>query len=433
MQRLLYQKLLDWKQDKQHKPLILQGARQVGKTWLMKEFGRKEYRNYIYVNFDKDTWAKDLFAQDYNVERILLLLQANTGIKAEPGQTLIILDELQEATRGLGALKYFCEDAPQYHVMAAGSLLGITLHQGTSFPVGKVNMLTLYPMSFDEFLLAMQQDAKVQLLRSKDWQIIAVMHELFMDLLRQYYFVGGMPEAVLSYVTDKDLKKVRTIQKEIIVAYRSDISKHAPTNDIPRINMVMDSIPAQLAKENRKFIYGVLKQGARAKEFEMAIQWLMDAGIVYKINLAKEAVVPLKFYEDFSSFKLFLSDCGLMGCLAETPASLILNGNNILKEYKDAFTEAYVLQQLRNHFDTVYYWSSNDSKCEIDMMVQIEERVLPIEVKAEDNVHAQSLRNFCTCKYPGMKGLRCSTKGYIDQEWMENIPLYVVDSFFTDN
>lgn len=429
MRRFLYNDLLKWKADSARKPLILQGARQVGKTWLMKEFGKNEYKNYVYINFDKDNWAKSIFIQDYNIERILLILQAQTGINIKPEDTLIIFDEIQEAERGLSVLKYFCEEAPSYHVMAAGSLLGVAMHKGMSFPVGKVDMLSLNPLTFNEFLLAMGEEQKFNMLIQKEWEIIKFLDPQYVDLLRQYYFVGGMPEAVASYIKNKDLQRIRKIQHDILIAYRNDISKHAPINEIPRINMVLDSIPSQLAKENRKFVFGMLRNGARAKDFELAIQWLIDAGIIKKVNLAKEPRIPLKFYEDISIFKLFLLDCGLMGCLAEAPAKLILTSNDIFKEYKGAFTEAFVHQQLLSKYINIYYWSSNDSKCEIDLMIQKEDSVIPIEIKAEVSVHSQSLHTFCTSKYNGIKGLRCSMKSYIDQDWMENIPLYSVESF----
>jgi len=431
MKRTLYRDLLAWKDSANRKPLILQGARQVGKTWLMKEFGAREYASVIYVNFDHDTWAKGIFAQDYDMQRILLFLQAHSGIKVEAGRTLIILDEIQEAERGLGALKYFCEDAPEQHVMAAGSLLGIAMHHGMSFPVGKVNMLTLHPMTFFEFLQAMGEENKAEVLMQHDWELLRALDTLYIDLLRQYYFVGGMPEVVLSFSMQHDLADVRRIQQEILAAYRNDVSKHAPTSDIPRINMVLDSIPSQLAKENKKFIYGVMRSGARAKDFELAIQWLIDAGIVTRVYRAKEPSMPLKFYEDMSAFKLFLCDCGLLGCLAEAPASLVITSNQIFEEYKGAFTESYVLQQITPLHLPIYYWSSNDSRCEIDFLTQWHDRILPIEVKAEESVHAQSLYTFCTVKYPGLKGIRCSMRGYADQGWMENVPLYAIASYFT--
>lgn len=400
----------------------------MGKTWLMKHFGKNEFKSCVYVNFEKDTWASSLFDKDYDIDRILLFLQAYTNIKIEVGQTLVIFDEIQEVPKGLEALKYFCEDLPQLHVMAAGSLLGISIHTGVSFPVGKVNMLTLFPMSFSEFLLALGEKEKVALLESKRWNVVNVLLPVYEELLRQYYFVGGMPEAVLSFTSEKNLKRVRNIQRNILSAYRNDVSKHAPKSEIPRINMVLDSIPSQLAKENKKFVYGLLKKGARAREFEMAIQWLVDAGIVTKIHLATKPTIPLKVYEDYNAFKLFMCDCGLLGCLAEAPQELVITSNHIFKEYKGAFTESFVAQQLKCNQDLyVYYWSKSDSKCEIDFLVQSGVRVIPVEVKAEDNVHAKSLSTFCNTLFPGLKGLRLSMKPYVDQSWMENYPLCAVE------
>lgn len=429
MKRNVYESLLKWKHSSDRKPLILKGARQVGKTWLMKEFGKNEFKDVVYINFDYDTWAKDLFKQDYEINRILLFIQAHTGIQIKDEDTLIIFDELQEAERGLGCLKYFYENAPQYYIIAAGSLLGLAMHQAQSFPVGKVNMLTVYPMTFLEFLQAKGEDAKAQVLVKNEWDIQKVMMPAFTDLLREYYYVGGMPEVVESYCKTGNLVRVREIQTEILSAYRDDISKHAPSKEIPIIRMVMDSIPSQLAKQNKKFIYGMLKQGSRAKDYEVAIQWLIDAGIVYKINRVNDPEMPLAFYEDYGVFKLFLLDCGLLGCMVNAPAGLVLTNNDIFKEYKGAFSEEYVLEQLKTTNLPIFYWSANNSQSEIDFLVQTEKRVIPIEVKAEDNVHSQSLHVFCTDKYPQLKGLRCSMKPYIDQGWMENIPLFSIEAY----
>ena len=431
MYRKLYSDLLQWKASNSRKPLILQGARQVGKTWLMKHFGKSEFKSCVYVNFEKDAWASSLFDMDYDVERILLFLQAHSEVKIEVGQTLVIFDEVQEVPKGLESLKYFCEDMPQLHVMAAGSLLGIAIHEGVSFPVGKVDILTLYPMSFSEFLLALGEKEKVALLESKRWDVLSGLLPSYEELLRQYYFVGGMPEAVSSFVAEKNLKKIRQIQQNILSAYRNDVSKHAPKNDVPRINMVLDSIPSQLAKENKKFVYGSLKKGARAKEFELAIQWLVDAGIVLKIHMASKPSIPLKVYEDFGAFKLFLCDCGLLGCLAEAPQALVLTSNDIFKEYKGAYTESFVAQQLKcNQNLHIYYWSKSDSKCEIDFLIQSGVRVIPVEVKAEENVHSKSLSTFCNTLYPGIKGVRLSMKPYVEQSWMQNYPLCSVEYCF---
>lgn len=431
MKRNLIEKLKEWKERSNRKPLILLGARQVGKTWLMREFGRLYYDNVAYVNCDSEPLAKQLFVEDYDINRILLSIQVITGVKPEPGKTLIILDEVQEAPRGLHSLKYFQENAPEYHVMAAGSLLGITLGQGESFPVGKVDMLHVFPMDFEEFLEANGGGNLLTVLRSGDWKMISVFSEKLQEQVRQYYFVGGMPEVVSHFIADHDLKEVRRYQQNIIDAYRNDISKHSTSSESIRIGQVLDSLPSQLAKENKKFIYGVIKKGARAKEYETAIQWLIDAGIVIKVSRVKELRMPVKFYEDLSSFKLFLLDSGLFGCMAGASAKQMLIGNNVFTEFKGAFTEQYVLQQLVARGLTPYYWSSDSTPAEIDFVVETEDRVIPIEVKAEENVKARSMK-FYIDRHPelNLKGVRISMKGYVDQGWMENIPLYYISEFF---
>lgn len=424
MNRKVYKELLKWKQSENRMPLVLCGARQVGKTWLMQEFGKNEYKNSIYLNFDSDESLCQLFEKDYDIDRILLAIQAYAGFTPEKGETLIIFDEIQEARRGLGVLKYFCENAPEYHVIVAGSLLGIALHEGTSFPVGKVNMIDVYPMDFGEFLDAMGQTSLKEIAESHDWELMKPLKDKYIGLLRQYYFTGGMPKVVAIYIQNNDLAQVRQFQKDIIRAYKEDISKHAPTKDVPRINMVLDSIPAQLVKENKKFIFGALKKGARASEFEIAIQWLVDCGIIYKINRVSAAKMPLKFYEDFSAFKLFMLDIGLMGCLSDVPAKEILFYDNMLKEYKGAFTEAFLMQQLAAQKDiSIYYWSTAKSEAELDFLVQKDSSIIPIEVKAEENLKSRSLYQFVT-KNPDLTALRLSMSDYIKQDWMENRPLY---------
>lgn len=426
MERKVYQELLTWKQKKGRKPLILTGARQVGKTWLMQEFGRREYSKTLYVNFDLDERLQGLFDHDYDIPRILMTLQALTGVKATPGDTLIIFDEIQEVNRGLGVLKYFCENAPEFHVMVAGSLLGIALHPGTSFPVGKVDMLAVHPLDFEEFLAAVAGEGMVNLLKSHDWDMISVLKEKYIELLRQYYYVGGMPEVVSAFIEDHDLKEVRRLQNTILETYSNDVSKHAPKNDVQRIMMVMQSIPSQLSKENKKFIYGVVKKGARAAEFEVAIQWLMDCGILIKVPRVKKAGIPLKIYEDLSAFKLFFLDLGLLGALCEAPADLMLVGNDAFTEFKGMFTEQFVLQQMVAMPDVfIYYWSSEHSDGELDFFIQRGARIIPIEVKAEENVRAKSLRHFILAN-PSLKGLRFSMADYQEQDWMTNIPLYAV-------
>lgn len=431
MERKIIGQLKSWKENPERKPLILLGARQVGKTWVMKHFGLTEFQNVAYINCDVEPLAKELFAADYNIPRILLTLQAITGTNIEAGKTLIIFDELQEVERGLHSLKYFQENAPEYHVMAAGSLLGITLGKGQSFPVGKVNTMHLYPMDFEEFLMAAGEADLCNLLHQPDWEILKILSTKYIDFLRQYYYVGGMPEVVDHFVQHHDLQEVRNKQREILDAYRRDISKHTTPMESMRIGQVLQSLPSQLARENKKFIYNVLKKGARAAEYELAIQWLMDAGLVHKVSRVKELQMPVKFYEDLSAFKLFLLDCGLLGCMTEASASQMLVGDNVFKEFKGAFTEQFVLQQLVTQGFSPYYWSSDKTPAEIDFVLQTDQRVIPVEVKAEENVRARSMSEYIK-SHPeySLKGLRISMLGYQDQDWMENIPLYGISKYF---
>ncbi len=423
MKRSAIKCLYDWKQSDRRKPLIMLGARQVGKTWLMREFASEAYEKSAYVNFEDDEMLKGMFASDFDISRIINTIQWSTGVTIDE-DTLIILDEIQEAPRGITALKYFAEKAPQYHVMAAGSLLGIAMHQNDSFPVGKVDFIHLYPLSFFEFLEAAGECKMVELLQAKDWPMITMFRSKFEERLRQYYFVGGMPAAVSAFIDNGNLPAVRTIQKGILEAYERDFSKHAPAIDVPRIRMVWKSIPAQLAKENRKFIYGVLKEGARAREFELAIEWLRDAGLVYKVNRCKKAMLPLAAYEDFSAFKMFLSDVGLMGAMSNVPAQSLLDGNVLFSDFKGALTEQYVLQQLLVKSSlSVYYWSSENSRGELDFLLQDEEKIIPVEVKAEENLQSKSLKTFVE-RNPGLHGVRFSMSPYREQDWLTNYPLY---------
>lgn len=427
MYRNITHSLEEWKESKNRKPLILLGARQVGKTWIMQNFGKNNYDSVAYVNCDEQPLAKSMFEADYNIPRILLVVQAITGVVVVPGKTLIIFDEIQEAPRGLHCLKYFYENAPEYHVMAAGSLLGITLGHKESYPVGKVTMLHLYPMNFEEFLLALGEVQLHDILQQGDKEMLSILKPKYIELLRQYYFVGGMPEVVLSYVENRDLQEVRTLQKDIIESYRRDIVKHATKSEAMRINQVLDSIPSQLTKENKKFIYGVIKEGARAAQFELAIQWLIDAGIVYKVPRVSVLKMPLKAYEDVGAFKLFLLDCGLFGQMADAPAAQVIASDSAFTEYKGAFTEQYVHQQLTSKGVNAYYWSSDRSSAEIDFVIQNNDRVVPVEVKAEENVRAKSMSEYIKNNPElHLKGLRISMKDHIDQEWMENIPLYAI-------
>lgn len=434
MVRLLYSDLIEWKNSKDRKPLIIEGARQVGKTWLLKEFGENEFENYVYINCDNNPQLEDIFI-DYDVQRIIRNLSAISNIKIEPGKTLIIFDEIQEFPKALTSLKYFCEQASDYHVTVAGSLLGLMDHHGTGFPVGKVDTLNLYPLSFVEFLLAAGKNILVEQIRDHKWAELNALSSQLIELLRQYYYVGGMPGVVLSYIEDSDIQKVRSIQKQILQDYEKDISKHAPAKDIPKINMVWNSIPSQLAKENKKFIYGAVKPGSRAKDFENAIQWLINAGLVYKVNRVKKIEMPLKFYEDFDCFKLFVNDLGLLGAITEAPASEILVGNNSFSSYKGSFTEQYVAQQFYNAIvkggassKNLYYYTNENSTMEIDFVMQTE-KVYPIEVKAEVNLKAKSLSSVLK-QNENLTGVRFSMANYKEQEKMVNVPLALAEEYF---
>ena len=429
MYRNIMERLKEWKVKERRKPLILAGARQVGKTYILKEFGEKEFDNVAYINCDDNVLAKDLFTQDYDMRRILLAIGAITRQTIVAGKTLIILDEIQEVERGMSALKYFCENAPQYHVAVAGSLLGIAMHRGESFPVGKVDVLHIYPMTFDEFLLAKGQERMVALLKDKDWDTIRLLRNEYIKALREYYFVGGMPEAVSEFIATNDVLKVREVQNNILFTYQKDVSKHVPSSESNRISMVWHSMPSQLVKENKKFIYGVAKPGGRAKEFEAAIQWLMDAGLVYKAERVREPKMPLKFYADIASFKLFLLDCGLLGAMSETPPENLLVARNGMEESKGAFTENYVMSQLVATRDTSVFYYSNDAKLEIDFLVQQGTVIVPIEAKAEENLRSKSLSTFVG-SHPEMHGLRFSMSDYREQGWMTNVPLYAVSTYF---
>lgn len=423
MERFIMQDLIAWKNREDRKPLILLGARQVGKTYILKEFGQREFENVAYINYDNNAMVKDLFATDYNIERILLTIGAITGVNIQAGKTLIIMDEIQELHRGLASLKYFCEEAREYHVAVAGSLLGLTLHQGESYPVGKVNTLEMFPMTYEEFLLARGFKQRVDLLQSGMWDVVNSLRTLYIQHLREYYLVGGMPEAVKKFIDTNDANAVREVQKEILYAYEKDISKHAPDEQVVRINQVWNSIPSQLAKENKKFIYGVVKQGARAKDYELAIQWLIDAGLIYKISRVKTIGMPLKIHEDISAFKLYLLDCGLLGAMSNTPPALLLLPNND-NSGKGDFTENFIccqLESLRNI--PIYYYSKENSQLEIDFVIQIDTNIIPLEVKAEENLQAKSLK-VILANNPGMYGLRFSMSDYREQENITNVPLY---------
>ena len=425
MKRKAIEELYRWKARTDRKPLIVQGARQVGKTWLMKEFAKEAYKKCAYVNFEDNDMLRQLFQNDFDIPRIINSIQWTTGVTID-ADTLIIFDEIQEAPRGITALKYFQEKAPEYHVVAAGSLLGIAMHQNDSFPVGKVDFMYLYPLSFFEFLEAIGEQRMVDLLLSKDWQMITMFRTKFEERLRQYYYVGGMPAVVSAFAEGGDIEHVRNLQNGILESYERDFSKHAPAIEVPRIRMVWQSVPAQLSKENRKFVYGVVKEGARAKDFELAIEWLKDAGLIYKVNRSKKGQLPLAAYEDFSAFKIFMSDIGLMGAMSKLPAQSLLSGNALFSDFKGALTEQYVMQQLKTNSNlAIYYWSADSSRGEIDFLLQRDCDIIPVEVKAEENLQAKSLRSFVD-KNPGLHGVRLSMSPYREQDWMTNYPLYSV-------
>lgn len=427
MYRIAMEKLYRWKESRRRKPLIIQGARQVGKTWLMKEFGRSAYRDMVYINFDSNSRMAELFASDLNTDRLIMGIELYAGKKIDPDSTLLIFDEVQEVPRALSSLKYFYENAPQYHIICAGSLLGIALHEGTSFPVGKVDFLELYPLSFREFLMAVTGIQFAKLLDSQDYKMITSFKQTYIEALKQYYFIGGMPEAVKNFTEERDFYEVREVQKRILEAYEQDFSKHAPLEIVPKIRMVWNSIPSQLAKENKKFLYGLVREGGRAKEYETAIMWLCDCGLVYKIERVKGGGIPLKAYVDQKAFKLFVVDVGLLGCMTGLSPKILLDGNDLFTEFKGALTEQYVCQQLKTLENlSIYYYTNDRGSCEVDFVVDTGERTVPVEVKAEVNLKAKSLKTYYE-KYQPEISIRTSMADYRPEEWLMNLPLYAIE------
>ncbi len=429
MERYAMRQLEEWYNRKNRKPLILKGARQVGKTWLMKEFGRTHFKNTAYVNFDNNKNMANVFNDDYDIERILMAINIETGVKIHPEETLIIFDEIQENPKAIASLKYFCEEASEYAIIAAGSLLGVAIHKGVSFPVGKVDTMELNPLSFREFLLAIGEEGLARLIDEVNIPLIEGFREKYIDWLKKYYFIGGMPEVVSSFVAERDFTEVRRLQRRIIEMYEADFSKHTSTNELPRIRMVWNSIPMQLAKENKKFFFGKIKEGARAKDFEIAIEWLLDCGLIKKVYNVSKPAMPLKAYTEFSAFKLYLLDVGLLAAMSELDAKSILDGSAIFVEFKGALTEQYVLQQLIADTEfTPYYYSETKSEGEIDFLIQKGTNIVPIEVKAEENLKAKSLRVYCD-KFKPQIAIRTSMSNYREQDWMVNVPLYVLDKY----
>ena len=424
--RYKFEDLKKWKVSKNRKPLIIRGARQVGKTWLMQEFGKNEYEKCAYINFDNNTRMEQLFSEGFDLERIIQGLKIESGVNIEPENTLIIFDEIQETPSALTSLKYFYENANEYHIIAAGSLLGVAMHAGTSFPVGKVDFLDLYPLNFFEFLKALGEDELVDLINKNDIDLITVFTDKFKTYLKEYMFIGGMPEVVETYIDTKDFNEVRKVQEALLSAYEQDFSKHAPNNVVPRIRQLWNNIPTQLAKENKKFIYGLVKEGARAREYELALSWLIDCGLVYQVNRVNDCKIPLSAYQDFSAFKLYLLDVGLLCAMAKIDAQTILDGNRIFVEFKGSLTEQYVLTELKSNINSpVFYWSSDKGIAEVDYIVQIAGNNIPIEVKSGENLQSKSLKSFVQ-KYDTKINVRTSMTNYKKEDWLVNIPLYLI-------
>jgi predicted AAA+ superfamily ATPase len=424
--------LVKWKNSPKRKPLVIQGARQTGKTWLMKEFGRLYYNDTIYLNFEQSPHLAQIFENGYDTQRILLALSAETGKKAEKHTSLIIFDEIQQIPEALTSLKYFCEDAPDYHIVSAGSLLGMAMHAGLSFPVGKVNFITLHPMSYSEFLLAMGDVALVDILNSRDAIMIQTFKAKFIDRLKQYYYVGGMPEAVLNFAETNSFTTVRDVHNHILTAYELDFSKHAPEDIVPRIRLIWNSTLAQLSKENKKFIYGQLKSGARAKDYEIALAWLKDCGLIYTVSNLSKPSLPLKAYANREFFKLFIVDVGLLSTIGELEPSIFTGKSSVFTEFKGSLTEQFVLQQLavlNSDTKDFYYWSADNARAEIDFVIQHKNKIYPIEVKAEENLKAKSLRVFKD-KFEPEKSIRFSLSDFRDEDWLLNIPLYTIEQLY---
>jgi uncharacterized protein len=426
MKRKAIETLKKWKNKPKHKPMIIRGARQVGKTWLMKEFGATEYKNTAYINFENNPVMEELFSVDMDIPRIVEGLELETSEKIVPKKTLIIFDEVQECPNALTSLKYFYENAPEYDIVAAGSMLGVALHNGKSFPVGKIEFMDLYPLSFEEFLEANNAEKFVELLNDIQSENIKVFKSKYISYLKQYYYVGGMPEVVSTFVETHDYKEVRNVQKTILDAYKEDFSKHIPTATKLKLDLLWDSIPTQLTQESKKFVYKKIKSDSRAKEFEEALAWLLDCGLVYKINRATKPALPLKAYEDSASFKLFILDVGLLSALSSLPARTLIEGDKIFTEFHGALAEQFVLQQLKTLDDlTIAYWISKSNVAEIDFLIQLDGYVIPVEVKATENLQAKSLR-FYRKKFTPEKSIRTSLSDYKKDDDLYNIPLFAI-------
>lgn len=432
MKRMIYSQLIDWKNNPNRKPLILKGARQVGKTWLMKELGRNEFDECIYINFEASTLYHKVFEMDLDPYRILQIIKTIHAKEIDVKKTLFIFDEIQACPRALTSLKYFNENAPEINIIAASSILGVSLHQGQSFPVGQIDFLDVYPLNFLEFLIALKHDEFVDLIQKRDFDMLHLFKEKLIELLKQYYLVGGMPAVVKIFSENKSYKTVREEQQKILMTYENDFSKHAPNKEVPKIRMVWNSILLQLSKENKKFIYKHLKEGARAKEFETAILWLIDAGIIHKVNRIEVPKIPLNAYADFQDFKLYFVDIGLMVAKAAIEPNIILNDNDLFVEFKGTLTEQYVLQQLKSNRKSVYYWAQQDTIAEVDFLIEHQSSIVSIEAKATINVKSKSLKTYFQ-KFEPKYVFRTSLQDFKDQGWVINIPLYALDQILVLN
>lgn len=426
MERNALASLEAWRLDARRKPLVLNGARQVGKTWLLREFGKRAYKNVAYINFESNERMAALFSSNLDPERLLTGLRVESGIRIEPENTLIIFDEIQDTPKAITSLKYFYENVPHYHIAAAGSLLGIATHAGVSFPVGKVDFLNLYPLSFLEFLKAIGDSELSDLVSFGDWSMIDAFKEKLTESLRYYYCVGGMPESVATFIATKDLGQVRVFQKKLLEAYEKDFSKYAKSGMVPRIRAVWNSLPAQLAREQKKFMYGLVREGARAREYENAIEWLCGAGLMQKVFRVSKPGFPLKAYQELNAFKLFMLDVGLLAALADLSIQTVLQGNALFEEFKGALTEQYVAQELcLLEGANASYWSSDTSRAEVDFLIQGQDSIYPLEVKAAENLQAKSLKVYNE-KFSPPRCLRTSLSPYREERWLTNIPLYAL-------
>ena len=429
MERTLIHELLVWKEKENRKPLILKGVRQCGKTYLLKDFGNRYYDTVAYFNFEETDSLISVFEKDYDTKRIILELELFLGKSIKPGTTLIVLDEIQECGRALTAMKYFCENAPEYHIVCAGSLLGIALHKQLSFPVGKVDFLTLYPMSFSEFLRACGSETLADYVENfkKGDAVPEPIGDKLTTFLRQYYITGGMPEVVSTWQKTNNIEEVERVQQNIINSYELDFAKHAPIKDFPKLTAIWRSIPEQLAKENTKFIFSHVKKGWRSKDLEDALEWLIAAGLVYKVCKIEKPFIPLSSYADDTSFKLYMADIGILRKLSKLPYEVILDATPNYKEFKGSLTENYVLCELvQSVDDTLYYWSSGNT-AEVDFILQSSSEIVPVEVKSERNVKARSLAEYRK-KYTPKYSVKTSMKNETNGEEVLNIPLYLISA-----